>query len=208
MVRSAWDFCQVDPVVVSQLEELQNQLNHPSPAPPSSSSGNNTNVSAVSTDTQFDAPSSGSINKLQSLLDESDDSCRKTLEYLDSVLTTVHNVKASYYDVTGRTNNLMAKCEALLDQQVTSFPYDSIFYLRYLQLISTHYKIPLKSYKRHSSLFKTLKMLLIHLAFPMKHMKARLLMEATHQPYQQHLPFMEVSIVIWILDHLNFKKCS
>ena len=50
-------------------------------------------------------------------LEAAQQECSTSLEHLDTLLTTIHSMKQSYYDVTGRTNNLMAKCESLLEEQ-------------------------------------------------------------------------------------------
>jgi hypothetical protein len=119
---SLWDYCNVDLEHATELEEFQNELNRPPqhpenrvagniPAIASSSSGKGTSSSLPESSDQI------TLSSIQSYLEESDISCSTAEELIDNLVNTVHNVKSSYYDVTGRTNSLMAKCESLLDEQ-------------------------------------------------------------------------------------------
>jgi hypothetical protein len=110
---SVWELCHVDPVVVEELDFIQEEWN-----------GADTKHSH---EILTEVPSSSSAgfhskealdNKIQSLLCDTNESCKTALEVLDSVLIIVQDVKNAYFDVTGRTNSLIQKCEDLLDQQV------------------------------------------------------------------------------------------
>ncbi len=113
---SIWDHCHVDPTVVEEFELLQSELN--------GRTARDNNQDTITTNS-IDIPSSSSFNekfsvdnKIQSILCDTNDSCQAALELLDSVLLIVQDVKSAYFDVTGRTNSLIQKCEDLLEQQV------------------------------------------------------------------------------------------
>lgn len=136
---SIWDHCHVDPTVVEEFEFLQNELN--------GSTARDNNQDTITN--SIDIPSSSSFNekfsvdnKIQSILCDTNDSCQAALELLDSVLLIVQDVKSAYFDVTGRTNSLIQKCEDLLEQQVIyTFQIISIV-LHPFASSSILYKIP------------------------------------------------------------------
>ncbi len=61
--------------------------------------------------------SESSVDVFHKLLVASEIDCRKFRQELDSILITLGEVSLEFDDVTGRTNNLMLNCEALLEQQ-------------------------------------------------------------------------------------------
>jgi len=57
------------------------------------------------------------VDSLQQSLEAAELSCRTFRQELDSILYTLGEVSVEFNDVTGRTNNLMLNCEALLEKQ-------------------------------------------------------------------------------------------
>jgi hypothetical protein len=119
---SLWDYCNVDLEHATELEELQNELNRPPPPPENLLTGSmSVNASSGSekmlSPTLAESSNQITLSSIQLYLEESDNFCATAEELIDSLVNTVHSVKNSYYDVTGRTNSLMAKCEFLLDEQ-------------------------------------------------------------------------------------------
>jgi uncharacterized protein YoxC len=112
--KSLWEYCHVENDSSSALDELQSQLNSSTPADVA-----NPDMDGAEPEGEDETvvQNQHTILKLQKYLEESQQSCNSALEYLDNLLTTIHSVKQSYYDVTGRTNSLMAKCENLLEEQ-------------------------------------------------------------------------------------------
>ena len=80
------------------------------------------------------------VSKKKLLLD-TEITCKTYLDSIDELLQTLSSLSVSYYDVTGRTNILMASCEDLLDQQVIP----AYFTILVLDLILISYS---KNYNR------------------------------------------------------------
>jgi uncharacterized protein YoxC len=112
--KSLWEYCHVENDSSSALDELQSQLNSSTPADVANPDMDGAELEG---EDETVVQNQHTILKLQKYLEESQQSCNSALEYLDNLLTTIHSVKQSYYDVTGRTNSLMAKCENLLEEQ-------------------------------------------------------------------------------------------
>ncbi|RYG67513.1 hypothetical protein EON64_07265 [archaeon] len=106
-----WDYCKLDPGYVDELEKWQESWNgekkHKQQDKTAPSSSASTHV----------PPDTDHYQQLEQALIDAESSCRTSLELLDNVLVTTEKVQTDFEDVTGRTNSLMAKCEALLDQQ-------------------------------------------------------------------------------------------
>lgn len=129
-----WDLCQLDVETNQKLDELENEtkknnLNTKIDVPSSSSSSTLT-LATIGQEVGINQ----NILHLQQVLTTTDDSCRQSLRLLDTVLLTIHSIKEIYYDVTGRTNNLMAKCESLLEQQVSLYFESKLPFLNHVLL--------------------------------------------------------------------------
>eukprot|EP01039_Chlorochromonas_danica_P003267 gene3267-3580_t len=79
----------------------------------------NTITSPTIPSTTLEKMTKNNYHQLAQSLEKAESSCRSSLEIVDQILLTVSQVSVAYDDVTGRTNNLMAKCESLLEQQHT-----------------------------------------------------------------------------------------
>ena len=148
---SVWDYCHLDPSFVEEFEHLQEDLlefhttspsttnkdffhqsssSTPSTIPSSSSASKHTTTIPSNVENQIivqNTTSQGIGLMTLSHCAEINDACRQSLESLDSVLLMIQDVKSAYFDVTGRTNSLVQKCETLLDQQVSFFNFFDCF---------------------------------------------------------------------------------
>jgi len=124
---SVWDSC------ILEVEEggLIASFCKASPAPASSSSSSSSSTAAESrTDSkastvgnddgdELEVPeiAHSNVDSLQQSLEAAELSCRSFRQELDGILYTLGEVSVEFNDVTGRTNNLMLNCEALLEKQ-------------------------------------------------------------------------------------------
>jgi hypothetical protein len=124
---SVWEYCHVDPVLVEEFNDMQNEVNgwwttdESVAAASSSSSSNTARAKGIDPSGEEESGQEKEQQKqggMQALLSETNESCRTALQLLDGGLLLVQDIKGAYFDVTGRTNTLIHKCEVLLDQQV------------------------------------------------------------------------------------------
>lgn len=116
MQNSVWEYCSLNPDLAVDVEEFQIKLNNRW-SNKANQDKNSLELASTSSSTLHDKRHS--MAHMQELLEACDHSCRDSLESLDQLLTTIHGIKTSYYDVTSRTNSLMSKCESLLEEQHT-----------------------------------------------------------------------------------------
>ena len=135
-LSSLWDTCNLDPVLLTCLDEIDAKTvpycNISSSS--SSSSSTITEAAAATTTASSSVPSSSAassssssssssshsnIDNLQSSLSGAELSCKEFMNELDDILRVLDEVLFSHRDVTGRTNSLTHSCESLLEQQHT-----------------------------------------------------------------------------------------
>ena len=118
-MMSVWDYCNIDPLLVEQFEDLQRDLcEYQAPQDTSTATTSAPSSSSAKVSSIYGSSANSVDKQVQSILYDTNESCRASLESLDSLLLMIQDVKSAFFDVTGRTNSLVHKCETLLDQQV------------------------------------------------------------------------------------------
>ena len=119
-MASVWDICALSGEEELHVESLLSMQPDGESAPSSSSSRPSSSADYPrSPDTSAAGTRSAYVDVLQSSLSSTELSCRSFIEELDKILYALGEVSTEFNDVTGRTNNLMMNCEALLEQQHT-----------------------------------------------------------------------------------------
>lgn len=129
MMRSPWEVVPFDSNTIQTVDLLQSRINLFGIQHKSSSRGRKNLQFTVASpeddvvDTteilKAESPA-GEIDIFKEVLQEANECCSEALINLDSLLTTLDEIKDEYYAITGRTNMLMSKCESLLEEQVSA----------------------------------------------------------------------------------------